>query len=68
MTGDEQDRPDLDQARHLVDESRLRAQRDMRAAKEKARHKRSLAQRLRELREENGFDRVLDDAFGGGSG
>ncbi|GAA2860222.1 DUF7620 family protein [Nonomuraea rubra] len=47
-------------------ESKLRAQQDLRQARERAGRARSIAQRLRELREANGFSALLDDAFGGG--
>lgn len=47
-------------------ESKLRAQQDLRQARERASRFRSITQRLRELREANGFAALLDDAFGGG--
>ncbi|RCG32002.1 hypothetical protein DQ384_05520 [Sphaerisporangium album] len=64
MTRDEQ-RPDLDQAARLVAESRRRAEQDAREARERARSKYSLAAMLRRLREENGFEAIMNDAFGG---
>lgn len=57
--------PDIDEARQAAEDSQRRAEEDMRRAREHARKSRSLADRLRALREQNGFDRLLDDAFGG---
>lgn len=65
---DDEQLPDLDEARRAVEESRLRAEADMRGARERARRTMSLAERLRSLREENGFQQLFEEAFGGGSG
>lgn len=48
-------------------ESKLRAQQELSQARERAVRTRSIARRLRELREANGFGQLLDEAFGGGS-
>lgn len=64
--GDE--RPDIDEARRLVEESKQRADAERRRARESARGTWSLARRLRRLREENGFDRIMDEAYGGSGG
>ncbi|MEV4173971.1 hypothetical protein [Nonomuraea sp. NPDC049709] len=61
-------RPDIDDAREAVAESRRRAEQDMSQARERARRWVSLAERLRHLREENGFAALFDEAFGGGRG
>lgn len=65
MTHDGQERPDLDEAAHLVAESSRRAEHDAQQSRERARSKRSLADRLRHLREANGFEQIMNDAFGG---
>ncbi|HEY9371035.1 DUF7620 family protein [Streptomyces sp.] len=57
--------PDIDEARQAAEESQRRAEEDMQRARERARKSLSLADRLRRLREQNGFDRLFDDAFGG---
>lgn len=58
---------ELRRAEQEAAESKLRAQQELRQARERAGRTRSIAQRLKELREANGFGRLLDDAFGGGS-
>lgn len=68
MSDEREHLPDLDEARDLVEASQRQAEQDMSRAKESARRKLTLAQRLRRLREENGFDRLFEQAFGGGSG
>lgn len=60
------DLPSIDEARQASGESLQRAEDDLRDARERARHTLTLAQKLRRLREENGFGRLFDDAFGGG--
>jgi hypothetical protein len=62
MTPEEQIR----RAERDTAESKLRAQQELEQARERAGRTRSIAQRLRELREANGFAALLDDAFGGG--
>lgn len=57
--------PGIDQARQASEESQRRAEEDLRRARERARKSLGIAERLRRLREQNGFDRLLDDAFGG---
>jgi hypothetical protein len=59
------DRPDLEAAARLVEESTRRSEQDMRAGRERAKKTLSLAERLQRLREENGFDAFFEDAFGG---
>ncbi|MGA4989854.1 DUF7620 family protein [Nonomuraea bangladeshensis] len=61
-----EDQPDIQQAAREVEQSKLQAQRELDAARKRARHALRIAQRLRELREANGFYQILDDAFGGG--
>ncbi len=61
------DRPDLDQAARETAESTRRAEHDKRQAMARARRQRSLAAVLRRLREENGFQAMFEDAFGGRS-
>lgn len=48
-------------------QSRLQAQQELRQARERAGKTLTIARRLRELREANGFKALLDEAFGGGS-
>ncbi|TDD54600.1 hypothetical protein E1286_05265 [Nonomuraea terrae] len=62
---DDENLPDIDEARHAADESLQRAEQELRLARERARCTLSLADRLRRLREENGFHEILSDAFGG---
>jgi len=59
---------DDDELRRAVEDaaqSKLRAQQDLLQAQERAGHVRSIAARLRELREANGFAALLSDAYGG---
>lgn len=65
MTPDD-DRPDLDEAARRTEASRRQAEIDSRSARERARRVLSLAERLRRLREANGFEQIMDEAFGGG--
>lgn len=67
MTG-EHDRRDLDEAAREAEESRRRAEEDAQRAHESAKRALSLAAVLRRLREENGFDRLFQEAFGGRNG
>lgn len=60
--------PDINEARQATEESERRAEADMRMACEQARESLSIADRLRRLREQNGFDRLFDDAFGASHG
>lgn len=60
------DRPDIEHATRDAAQSKLRAQQELASARERAGKTLSIARRLRELREENGFGALLDDAFGGG--
>jgi hypothetical protein len=62
---EDDDLPGIDEARQASAESRQRAEDDLRQARERANKTLTLAQRLRRLREQNGFDRLFDDAFGG---
>lgn len=61
-------RDEIRQAEQEAAESKLRAQQELRQARERAKRTRSITQRLRELREANGFASLLDDAFGGSHG
>lgn len=63
-----EDRPDIDEAARLAEESTRRAEAELRQARESARCTLSLARRLRQLYEDNGFRALLDEAFGGGHG
>lgn len=63
-----EDRPDLDQAAEAAEESMRRAEQEQVRARESARRTLSLAQRLRRLREENGFQQLMEEAFGGQHG
>lgn len=63
-----EDRPDIDEAARLAEESTRRAEAELRRARESARCTLSLARRLQRLREENGFGELLNEAFGGGHG
>lgn len=63
-----EDRHDIEEAAREAAQSKLRAQRELASARERAGRNLSIARRLRELREENGFSRLLDDAFGGAHG
>ncbi|MCK2219687.1 hypothetical protein MF672_038715 [Actinomadura sp. ATCC 31491] len=66
MTDEREDLPDLDEARALVEASQRQSEHDMSRAEERARRRYSLAERLRRLREENGFAALFEEAFGGG--
>lgn len=69
MTRDDRShRPDLDQAAQETEASVRRSQMDRRTATEGASQWRSLAAYLRRLREENGFQEMFLDAFGGRGG
>jgi hypothetical protein len=59
---------EIERAEREAAESRLRAQQELRQARERAGRTLSIARRLRELREANGFGALLDEAFGGGHG
>lgn len=63
-----QDRRDLDQAAREAEESRRRAEEEAQRAHEHAKRALSLAEVLRRLREENGFDAMFREAFGGRGG
>nr|WP_062336211.1 hypothetical protein [Herbidospora sakaeratensis] len=67
MTTDD-DRPDLHQAARHVQESAERAQRDLDEARKRSRQARSLADKLRGLREENGFRDMFIQAMRGSGG
>lgn len=58
--------PDIDEAKQAAEESQRRAEADMQRAREQVRKSLTLADRLRRLREANGFTALLEDAFGGG--
>jgi len=62
------DRRDLDQAAREAEESRRRAEEEALRARESATRALSLAAMLRRLREENGFDAMFREAFGGRGG
>ncbi|ETK36111.1 DUF7620 family protein [Microbispora sp. ATCC PTA-5024] len=66
MTG--RDRPELSKATEEAEESRRRAEQDAKRAHESARKALGLAEMLRRLREENGFEQMFLDAFGGRGG
>jgi hypothetical protein len=66
MTDRDERLPDIDEAKQAAEESQRRAEADLHRAREQARRTLGLADRLRRLREQNGFDRMLDEAFGGG--
>jgi hypothetical protein len=66
MTHEDEPMPELDDARQAAARSRRRAEDDLAHARERARRARGLAERLRQLREENGFDRMFEEAFGSG--
>ena len=56
----------LDAAARDAAQSKLQAQQEFHSARERASKSLKIADLLRELREENGFARLFDDAFGGG--
>jgi hypothetical protein len=70
MTTSDDERPDdeisLDAAARDAAQSKLQAQRELHGARERATKALKIADLLRKLREENGFARLFDDAFGGG--
>lgn len=66
MPHDDEQPPDIDAARHAVEQSRRRAEQDQTRARERARRWLTLAEQLRQLREENGFQALFEEAFGGG--
>lgn len=66
MTTPHDEQPDIDDARQAAEQSRQRAEQDLTQARARARSWLTLAERLRRLREENGFDRLFQEAFGGG--
>ncbi|GAA3720989.1 hypothetical protein GCM10022224_103520 [Nonomuraea antimicrobica] len=66
MSREDESLPDLDDARQAAEESRRRAERDLRQARERARWMLDLAARLKRLREANGFEEMFEEAFGGG--
>ncbi|MET8334351.1 DUF7620 family protein [Streptosporangium canum] len=68
MSRPEDQRPDIDEATRLVEESKRRAAAEQARAREAAGRSLSIARLLKRLREENGFGRLMDDAFGGGRG
>ncbi|SFK92869.1 hypothetical protein SAMN05216275_14179 [Streptosporangium canum] len=68
MSRPEDQRPDIDEATRLVEESQRRAAAEQARAREAAGRSLSIARLLRRLREENGFGRLMDEAFGGGRG
>jgi acyl-CoA reductase-like NAD-dependent aldehyde dehydrogenase len=57
---------ELEDAARDAAQSKLQSQQEFRSARERARSSLKIADLLRELREENGFSRLFDDAFGGG--
>lgn len=65
MTGHDSERPDLEQAAEDAAQSAARAAEDSQDARERARRSLGLAERLRRLREENGFQQLFEEAFGG---
>ncbi len=67
MTPEQPDeRPSLDDAARLAEESRRRAEADMIQARERARRSHGLARVLARLREENGFGPMFDGLGGRG--
>lgn len=68
MTTPNEDRPELDDARQAVEQSRRRAEQDLNRARERAHRWIDLAERLRRLREANGFQQLFEEAFGGDRG
>lgn len=65
---DSNDRRDLTQAAQEAEKSRRRAEEEAKRARESARQALSLAAVLRRLREDNGFQAIFEDAFGGRHG
>lgn len=68
MTPRDDDMPGIDEARQAAEQSRQQAEHDLQRARERARKSLTLAERLRRLREDNGFDRLFEEAFGAGPG
>lgn len=66
MSDERENLPDLDEAARQVQESRRQAEQDMTRAQEQARRRLTLADRLRRLREDNGFQQMFEEAFGRG--
>jgi hypothetical protein len=62
---DDDELPDLEDARQAVEQSRRRAEQELQLARVRARRSLTLAERLRRLREENGFQELFEEAFGG---
>ncbi len=62
------DRSDLNEAAREAEKSKRRAQEDAQRARESAKQALSLAAILRRLREENGFQAIFEEAFGGRHG
>lgn len=58
--------PDLERAAREAEASRRRTERDAAESRERSGFLLSLRRTLRELREENGFAQLLDDAMRGG--
>lgn len=58
----------MDEAAAHTRESAARAERDLADARERSGRTLSVARLLRQLREENGFSQLFDDALGGSSG
>lgn len=61
-----EDRPDIEQAKREAAQSKLRSQREYASSQERAATIRTFARGLRQMREDNGFAQLLDEAFGGG--
>lgn len=59
--------PDVDVAAMHAEQSMHQAEQDWLQAQERAKRRLTLAERLRLLREDNGFDLLFDNAFGGGN-
>lgn len=66
MTEEQQPQPDLDEAARNTEESLRQATRDKAQARARAKTRLTLAERIRRLREENGFEAIFREAFGGG--
>lgn len=62
------ERPDIDQAAQDAQESKRRADHELRQARETSGVWLSVARKLRQLREENGFGELWDDAVRGSGG
>jgi hypothetical protein len=68
MTGGDNERADLERAARKTAESRRLAEEAARHSQEHAREALSWAAVLRRLREENGFQAIFEEAFGGRHG